>query len=218
MNSRSLRISEILILLGLLTTVASSQVPFRIGITSGLNFANAHLSASDPDVTFLTRTAPMFGGMIDAQLSDLLFIRGELRYTPKGSRADVNFFGQKLRATWKFDYFEMPVAIGLNVQTTPFKLFIFSGPNLGLRVSAKGESESDGQTFSMDMIDVTKLVDFAIDFGMGGEFTLGLPNVFFAEVRYSYGLTDVSSPQDSQGHVSWKSRDVKFQLGAFFDL
>lgn len=214
------RIFCVIVLSLTLETVLLAQVPLRIGPQAGLNFANVTRSGFPEGVSFTNkvRTGIVVGAVGEWSLSDLFFLQFEPQYVQKGANASETFyfFDEEFTSTAvvKFDYVTLPVLLKLRIPAPGIKPYVFTGPNVSLRVSAK--VESGGQT--RDYKDLTKAYDLAIDIGAGVEQGLAPLVSLLVDLRFSLGLTNVTKPQSANDATTWKSRDFKFSATILFGL
>lgn len=196
----------------LLTSIAMAQPSVGIGVQAGINFANA--TTSPTSISTTSRTGLMLGGYVDIGLSDVLSIQPGLMYVQKGAEFSVSAGGTTATATWKFDYIELPVLLMAHFGPSEFKPTLFAGPNIGINLKAEAEATSGSQSSTMDLKDDVESIDFALDFGAGGEYQINPTTALFANIRYSLGLSDI----DKDGTSSWKSTGVQILVGAEFGI
>ncbi|MGD0337584.1 MAG: porin family protein [Bacteroidota bacterium] len=206
------------VLISLLPSYAPAQASVRLGIDGGLNFANASVTNVPSAIALNSRTVPTFGGVAELSFHNVAFIRGEIRYTPKGIGATASDPKYVSSMTAKFEYLEIPIVIGVKFGPGPFKPYIFAGPNLGIRLSAELESDVLGKTYSKNVEDNTKSTDFALDFGGGLLFEADSQWAIFIDGRYSLGLTEIGGSRDFSVNSEYKSRDIKVIAGILFGL
>jgi hypothetical protein len=193
-----------------------SQTPINLGFQGGINLANAKIT---PDISTSTRTGFMGGAVLEVEFSDIFSVQPEVLYIQKGAKysdvmpvpsvGDVPF-----DATFKFDYIEIPVLLKATFGSSSFRPFVFAGPNVGFKMKSELEIEAMGQAATQDLKDETESIDFAIDFGAGGEFKIAKVTTVFASVRYSLGLTDVIKDPDA----SAKTTGIQIMVGAMWGL
>jgi hypothetical protein len=207
MRSTSIWILSLIILVLFFVSPARAQSSIRIGLVSGLNIANAYVSTSAFSTS--TRTSLMIGAIVQTPIVEPFFVRGEMRYTPKGAIATFVQNNPAGPVVYKMDYIEIPLTLAIKPSS---KGFLFVGPDLGFLIAAKAGNEN--------MKQFTKFIDFAIDAGGGLIFALDKPTSVFADLRYSYGLLNIIRSTEHPDEVLriWKSRDVKLSIGVLFSL
>ncbi|MGQ1891111.1 porin family protein [Thermophagus sp. OGC60D27] len=187
-------ISIFAVLLLFVSTSGFSQVIY--GVKSGLNFANY---GGDDGDGMDSRVAPMLGVFLNVDLGNSLLFQPELLFSMKGakeSEGDLNY-------TDKLNYLDLPMMLkyyiseGFNVQ---------AGPQLSFLLSAKAEYEEDGSSYTEDVKDYVKTLDFGFNLGAGYDFDFGLGIDF----RYNLGLSNIVDEDD---FVEGDLKNRVFQIG-----
>ncbi len=170
-----------------------------------LTFNVAGISVK-PDISTETYSSILgmgIGGIATYPLMNGLAVQAEPMLVQKGFK--ISEFGDNY--TVKILYFDVPVFIRYNIPAGESIIpYAILGPNLGFRASAKvifddGSSEKINEDFS------------SIDFGMGlgGGVEVPYENlIFFGEVRYVLGLTDINAQPDES---KVKNRGLQVLLG-----
>jgi hypothetical protein len=184
-------------------TIQAQSVDF--GVKAGLNLA----SITGDDTSGLdSRTAFHFGVVAEISVSDKFSVQPELLYSAQGAKE--SFLGESIKVN--FDYLTLPIMAKFYV-SKGFSLE--AGPQLGFLMSSKikavGESE--------DLKDITKGIDFGLDFGVGYKMDSGLN--FGA--RYNLGLSnfwDIPSgtvdPEFGIGDIKNQNAVIQLYVGYFF--
>ena len=194
----------------LLTIAASLASAQRItgGLKAGMNLANLH---GDDIEDSKFKIGFCGGGFVAFGLGKVVVIQPELLYSQKGAKREGEFMGETWKATYKFNYLEMPVFIKMIVPVEgKVKPNFFLGPYFGIMITdPRGELKVDGTTTEEDMEGV-KDTDFGVVFGSGLDFVLGKGKIVF-DVRYGLGLTTL----DEEGGDA-KNNAFSFLLGYSF--
>jgi hypothetical protein len=194
------------------TTIASAQSPLKIGVEGGVNFGNA--STSPTSVSFSSRTGLMAGALLEVYVSDVFYFQPEVLYAQKGAEFSVSSSSGSGTLTWKFDYIEIPLLLEAKFGQSEFKPMIYGGPNIGFNVSATAEGSNGSSSGSVDIKDQVESIDFALDFGAGGEYAINPTTALIASIRYSLGISDI----DKDATSTWNTRGVQLLVGAKFTL
>jgi outer membrane protein W len=184
-----------------------------IGVKGGLNLASAVTDVASIELSY----RPAIGGVVDIGLNRAVSFQIEPRYIQKGGEFKLKIkgeiseieFEQTINATWKFDYFEIPLSLNVKLLEGDITPYLFAGPVFSFLTSAK--VESGGET--KDIKDETESNEFSLNFGGGVAFRIATDVYLTADVRYSLGLTDIAKDE-----LSWKSRDIRLLLGLLFNL
>jgi len=172
-----------LILLAILfvagTTAAHAQL-LRFGIKAGPNFAN--VSGGPSGIDYNSRTSFHAGVAVEFHPVGNFAIQPELLYSSQG--AEVDGFGD-----FNLDYVSLPVMAKYYILTDV--LSIEAGPQFSFLVDDAESLNEFGDTIENEKF------DFAIAGGLG----LNITKSFFAQARYTVGLTEVSKNADITNSV-----------------
>ena len=99
--------------------------------------------------------------------------------------------------TLALDYIEVPVLLKaiIPVQGSTIRPAIYAGPVLSFNTTAKIEGEGGGQTASEDVSEFVQSTDFALAFGGGVGFLVGMHELGF-DIRYILGLKSFDDSDD----------------------
>jgi len=175
-------------------TQAHSQV--QIGIKGGLTFAT--LSESDLSPDFKSQTGFVAGVHFGIPLGSNFMFQPEALISQQGAEFTTG------GSTSSFDvsYLVVPANFRINLGSGGVQPFILGGPYAAFKLSCNVEDLLD-----CDDLDLSG-TDWGVDFGAGLKF-----GGFFAEARYSLGLTDISNL--SEGFDS-KQRVFMVMIGITF--
>ena len=164
----------------LLLTTASTQAQIvRFGIKAGPNFANFN----GGDIDYDARTS--FHAGLTAEIKPTggnIAIQPELLYSSQG--ADVDGFDD-----FNLDYVSVPVMVKYYI--LPDLLSLDAGPQFSFLVSDAETSDELGNT----------LKNKNFDFAVAGGATVNITKSFFAQARYTVGLTEISDNADVTNQV-----------------
>ncbi len=174
---KKLIISAILIIAG--TLDVNAQV-LRFGLKAGPNFAN--VSGGPSGIDYNSRTSFHAGVAVEFHPVGNFAIQPELLYSSQG--AEVDGFGD-----FNLDYVSLPVMAKYYILSDV--LSIEAGPQFSFLVDDAESFDEFGNT-----IDNEKF-DFAVAGGLG----LNITKSFFAQARYTIGLTEVSKDAEITNSV-----------------
>lgn len=171
-----------------LIPVTTDGADMKIGVKAGLNISNVRGADVDAEELFDTSTDSKIGfvGGLYAvfNLSTNFAIQVEALYSMKGAKASVP---DDWEVTAKVDYLEIPILARYVLTTSgSVRPFLFAGPSLAMKLSAKVEAVDDGVPYSGDL-EGAKSTDMGVAFGGGMEIGKNLR----ADVRYTLGLSKV---------------------------
>jgi len=171
----------------------SSAAPPKFGLKAGLNVADIH----GADVGTLeslfgsswkAKLGFCGGGFVIFPLSKGMAVQAEALYTQKGAEMsgtiDIGAGPEPFKLYWNTDYLEIPVLFRYGFETKGrLKPFLFAGPALGIKMSAKLKVEAEGESADQDISNF-RSTDFGLVFGGGVD--IGKISIDF---RYTMGLT-----------------------------
>lgn len=217
-----------LLLIGQSTGIAQTSI--RLGLTTGVNFANQAFSQAPYQGAYpqAYRTGFILGGLADIHLSGIWSLQAEPRYAQEGTKFqnviitsgnDPRPFGTT-DATYDLDYFEIPILLKATFEGTDARPFVMGG--LSFQFSNFGEISAPGTRVvnrnPSDRIDIQgdmNSVNVALDLGAGLEFRLSPKVSLLLDARYAHGLGDVYS---NSAVPSAKSYSISLLGGLLFDL
>lgn len=177
MNSRKLYLL-IAFFISPLTLTHASQSSY--GILGGVNMANI---ASQPDEAFTSRTALILGGYYEYRVSALVGLSSEFLLVGKGGKSALQ------DATLNINYFELPLLLKLHFSAGRFGLLAFAGPSIGFVTSSTLVDSVGGESPLQQLYPN----EMGAQIGVGLEFPLTATMGFTFNLRYSTGLSDISS-------------------------
>ncbi|MGO3183747.1 MAG: porin family protein [Aequorivita sp.] len=176
------------------STVQSQEL--RLGAKAGVNFASIGGDGAD-ELDGLTSFH--IGALAEIPINEKFSVQPELLYSSQGAKAEFSetYMGQTISFKYKrkLDYINVPIMAKYYVIEG---LSIEAGPQFGILVSAKGESETEGgvvgpHSENVDIKDSHNTLD--IGFGLGATYRLN--NGIFFSARYVLGITNMIKDQDS---------------------
>jgi hypothetical protein len=184
--------------LALVLTVFTASV---FGVNAQVQFgikAGANLSTFTGDAEGAKSQIGFNAGvLVKIPVADALSVQPEAYYSGQGAKGNESGTDFNLHV----NYINIPVLLKYQL---PVGVFFETGPQLGLRMSAKLKAE--GQ--SVDMKDSYKSTDFSWAFGAGYQ----LPSLPLGiDLRYNLGLANIAAG-DGDGSV----KNGVFQLGVFY--
>lgn len=168
---KKLIVAAILVIAG--ATNAEAQL-LKFGVKGGVNFAN--FNGGVDGIDYSGRTGFHAGAVAEVKLFENFSIQPELLYTSQG--ADVDGIGD-----FNLDYVSVPVLAKFYIVTD--KLSLEVGPQFSFLID-EAEESFENESF-----------DFAAAGGIG----LNITKNFFAQARYTIGLTEASKDAEVKNAV-----------------
>lgn len=183
----------------------------QFGVKAGLNLANLSLDPEPEGLTFDAARKFGLGGIMLYPLSDVLDLQVEAMYLQKGSKVNVEFFGEVLKSEINVTYISIPVMGRYNLGAGDRSPYIVLGPEFGFLLSAKSRFEDEPEE---DEKDTSKSMDLGLNIGAGVSMKMGaIPK--FCEVRYSLGLLDTNDDPDDPD-TTVKTTGIQLFVGMMF--
>lgn len=202
----SFRLRVITVALGaaiILPSVAAAQTvyPTTFGVKAGVN--SSTLSTDDDAVDVSSRWGAVAGLFAGRNISENVGIQLEGLFSQRGAKDNTSGSDTTLRLT----YLDVPLTARFgSTSTNNVHFHAFTGPQLGIKLSAKAKDDLLGVEIDLD--DDVKSWDFGWTIGAGVEM-----NRLSLDARYTMGLTDID---DSDTDASTKNRTFTVLLGYRF--
>ena len=169
------------------------QAQVRFGVKAGVNLTK--FSGSDAgDNDFLLGYAG--GGLVNYKLADAVSLQGEVLYSLEGASSKDVEEGINVKTKAKLGYINIPVLAQYNHSSG---FYAETGPQVGILASAKASMSAEGESYSYDMKDQLKKINFSWGIGAGYKLSNGLG----IGARYNLGLTNIAD------------NDSKVKVGGF---
>jgi hypothetical protein len=192
---------------------AAQSVGF--GVKGGLALGDVPHFAEEIDVAGAKtelRIGYAAGGFLAIRFDNGFSIQPEVLYTQKGVKVDLGQGAVVADVRIKADYLDVPV-LARYTFGKGLRGYVFAGPSLDFKLSAKQEMDFLGESEEEDISDEVEDFEFAVVFGGGIE--LG---PLLLEARWSEGLTNLAKADgdESDEIPDLKSRTYLFLLGFRF--
>ena len=179
----------------ILTTSFVSAQHVNLGFKAGLNVYNIH---NDNGVQNDSKVGFHVGLLGHIHITPHFGIQPEIMYSLQGATKQ---FGANDN-TANLSYLNIPVMFQYMFD---YGFRIEAGPQLGFLLSAKNDTNG----VSVDIKDQLETVDFGIGVGVS---YIHVPSGFGVDLRYNFGLTDISKDE------TVKSTNMGLQFGVFYLL
>ena len=184
-----------------------------MGIKAGLNLARPW--SGNNALSYFPDNAGMkpgviFGGALRIDGTPFFSMQPELLFSMKGGIIARN--GNYISAM-TLSYLEIPVLFRVNIPVERAKPNLYTGPALGLRLSAGGYNRSDNEwewfspEYKKSLEESTNPVDFGVAMGGGFEFPAGSGSIVL-DVRYTLGLVKIFKLNDYMKMEGWTGADL----------
>jgi opacity protein-like surface antigen len=216
---KNLRLALVLPLI--LFMMASATAQIRFGPLVGRHIANLDLKEADSlDIDFSSREGWGVGAALEFDLGRHLDVRLEPMYLEKGAekQTDDPELGS-IESTLHLKYAELPALLKLSLNKGGINPYVVGGLTVARLLDAKEEMGDEfvemGFEKERDVTDEIKGFDFGLTYGAG----LSIPFAgwgFFAEGRYSRGLSDINDAPEHLFDV--KTKGWQFLGGVVFEI
>ena len=185
---------------------ANAQGSLQFGVKGGLNLSNITVSIGFNGYSYSSLANFNAGLFLKVPVIRFFSIQPELYYSGQGFKADDGSGGTYSEHV---NYLNIPV---LAKFTTRPGLFLETGPQLGLKLSAKDKENG----VSQDVSSAYNSADFSWVFGIG--YKIPMAPVAF-DLRYNAGITNVANDSYyGNGYGQYGVRNGVFQLDLMFIL
>lgn len=174
---------------------ANAQQVVKFGPKAGVNLSN--LSGGDADNLDM-KVGFHVGAFAEIFFTDKFALQPELLYSTQGAKGEI--LGGDFEA--KYDFINIPIMAKYYVIDN---LAVEAGPYVGFLMKAENELSGSTSSFSGDVKDEMKSVDFGLGFGA----SYSLDNGFFAGARYSLGLSKIGEKNDAAVLSMGLGEDIK---------
>lgn len=176
--------------LGLLALASPAGAQVRVGAYGGIS--RTSLSGDAPSgAEYRTRTGPVIGALVEIPVAEHVWISAQPAWVQRGTKIAFDVPGENERQdslSLGLSYASLPLL--MKIETAGGRVFVNSGLEAGFLLDAKlSPVEGDGE--DEDVSDLVTDFDLAINFGVGGQFPIGLPTLTI-EARYIQSLTNSS--------------------------
>lgn len=188
-----------------------SQNEMYLGLNSGLTYSkfrgNDYFKNMDSQLDFLIGTS------LEINLTERILLATNINYERNSVKRYYNYFGPgviggitgipfgqssasssipKNKFQTRFEYINIPITIKylLNYEK---KLYVNAGGYLGHLIDVK--NIDDGKESDLDFNNQFKKVDYGLVLGIGYNYTFNPSNFLSIELRESYGITTISTPE-----------------------
>jgi hypothetical protein len=212
MKAVSVMLVMLVVILVSVVTV-QGQTEFAVGPRFGMNFASCSLNPDVVGVDKGGRTGIVFGAIGEVGFQHMFYVVFEPQYIQKG----FSISGQGGKATYAFNYMDLPVYFKVKFLHGKVRPYAFLGPDLGIKLSANVHTELTGQSATdVDFGDVIGS-DFSLNFGGGVEYAVAPRIAVIGDLRYMLGLKSVYS-NANQPNQTIKTGGLVIMFGALFAL
>ena len=198
-----------LIALLLFVQISNAQ---RFGIKGGVNFANIDFSGGGLTISGESLTGFHIGPVAEINLADNLYFNTGLLYSLKGTKLDLEFEGEGVKATDKIHYLEIPLNAAYKFPINDAaNIFVQAGPYLAYGLSGKEKAEADGVEEEGDLFegdDAMKRFDWGLGFGGGVEF-----GSIVASINYQLGLANLSDESSAEAKMKVFQISLAYMFG-----
>ncbi|HEX2613537.1 MAG TPA: porin family protein [Fibrobacteria bacterium] len=201
-----------------------------ISLGGGLNSSFSDLDYS-PGEKLANHLGFNIGVGRELQMTPVFFLVPEVNLETRGQDASYHDEDYDIETKIKLLYLQVPVFAMFKAPVGRGVLDVFAGPSFGILLTGKGEAEINGTTFSGDIKDGVKPMDFGIEMGAGLEFPVGVDKAFFIRAGYYHGFVNILDSDDDDeaddefddededsGQQEFHSRNVKIKAGLLFPL
>jgi opacity protein-like surface antigen len=146
----------------------------------------------------------------ETRIGETFSIQAEPCLVQKGS--EINFAPSYTRL--RLYYVQVPFTIKARLVHGLVIPYVFIGPNVGLLLTAKAETNVYGGSQEFDVKQNYSKSDVALDLGAGFEYEISTSAVLTLDIRYSLGLSNI----DRTNTESVRTRSIQLLVGTVFRI
>jgi hypothetical protein len=188
----------LIVLFTLLLAPSSSATQRYVGVVGGVNFADLTAKLTT-GAELETNLHVLFGAgaVFGFELRENVFLQLEPKYIRKGAKL---LFEEPEEPSpdypwspyydFQFSLVEVPALFRI-VFGEQIKRYAFFGPSFGFLLKSELEVEFDEVTYTADIKEITKNIDFGLIFGTGVSLPVGRGQIFI-DGRYAAGFANLS--------------------------
>lgn len=186
----------------ILITTANAQ---KIGIKAGLSLANAQYEYTQTSISTSNLTGVLAGIIVEAPISNVIYFNSGILFSQKGTK--LSLLGVEIK--FPINYLEIPINLAYKYDLGTSKLFVQTGPYLGVGLSAKMKSGGQEETIKFGSgTDQMNRIDLGFNFGAG----LEIKKVQLG-INYGLGLINLSNDPDEL----MKNGALSFSVAVFLN-
>ncbi len=207
--------------LALLIAVPLQAQDITVGVKGGINIADVSTDVPDfEEIGTSSKTGFVGGAYANFGLGGVFAIQPEVLYSQKGFKVEDTEFPAE--ASFKTNYFEIPVLLKAQFPLTMLRPAVYAGPVVSFETSCKlGLTQGD---VSVDLdcdseeadAGDRKKTEFGAVFGANLDLFVG-PLVLTIDGRYQLGLTNLNDDSDAPDE-SVKNQVWQFMAGVGFAI
>lgn len=184
----------------LLSAPAAAQVSVHVGAKAGAPFSTL---SQDPDRDAQSLVGFALGGFARFAFPAGFSVQPELLFVRKGAKYEFTEDGTAFEEKVKLDYLEVPVLLRYDLARPGGGIapYFFAGPSVGIEVACNLSAEAEGTDFEEACDEIPGFGTESIDVGATGGAGVGFPagpGTLFVEARYTFGLTNIDTRDESE--------------------
>jgi len=200
-------------------SMATDSFAQTFGVKAGLNLSNMIVKDNTETYSGDFKMKPGFnlGGTVEFPINEIFSFETGLILSTKGYKATYEDFGGETKETYNLYYFDIPLTGKATYDVGSFKIFGVFGPYIGIGLSGKGKSETDGVSDPTHVVkwgtdsdnDELKRLDMGLTFGAGVE-------ISSVQIRLNYDLGIKNISSDTGDGYKITNRVLGISLGYKF--
>jgi outer membrane protein W len=198
---------------------AQSSPRLWLGVRAGADIGNMSFDPTPPSgETIGSTTGITGGGELDYWFSDNIGISAQLLFTQKGVKIDFSEGGYTFTTAITLSYLQIPVLLKATFGSGNIKPFVFAGPEVGIKLSAKEKVTVSGKDTTEAVPDsVYSSINLGIMVGAGVSFSINPTTMIFLDAAYDHGLSNLNGTTSKDTEKGF-TRDYRICLGILFGL
>ena len=158
----------------------------EIGLVGGLNHSSIAIDHQSENATLINRNGIIIGISCNYNLSEQVYISGQLRYIETGQDVKWSQFIFDY-SELQINYLQLPIHFNYRFQIKNLKPKLICGPYIGYLLNATGRVKVKDKIVDESEYEGLKDFDFGIDIGAGVDINISNNYNLFIDVYYSHG-------------------------------
>lgn len=202
--------------LSFFTLHLSAQVSGGFGLRAGLGLSTYNASAEGISVSFGKSSKAFARAFYISPISPVSSLQIEGGYSGRGLKINLGGFfgGQGGDASINFDVLELGLLYRYDISPeAPAHVYFLAGPMIGYAFN--GTRKEDGMSSDIDF-EAENLSQTDVSLELGAGLAFGPGGRISAELRFGFGLTNLSQENDPDEEASLNHRVIQIGMGYQF--
>ena len=163
------------------------------GVRAGLTIPNQNFEQDGVDISFDANLGLALAVFMELEISDNFAIQPELAFMQKGTKIELEFFGETVTNKFRLNYLDVPILAKAKFGNESIAAYVAAGPSFGFAIS--GSNEADGEKEKIEEWDDFNRFELGAVIAGGAGIPLEDGQVLF-DLRYFFGLSNLDASDE----------------------